>query len=484
MKKLALLLALLLAAPSALGQSVGASQIKKKANAGLVADSANSLAVGIYRGASAPASPVAGQAWLDTTTTPATLKTYTGSAWEITPTGGVIVDSTWASLPASPTDGQIVWSKTMKRAIVYDATEGEWYYLDAIGGRAMPDYSLDASYTNDFLTPAATTGTVTGGGSVTNGTHICATTFFRTAGGETLPGAATATLTAGGGNNTLDLTIPTGPTGTAGRRVYCSKAGMTAPLFYAGTVADNTTTTFSVTVADSSFLLGAPDVDFSGSLPAGWSVNAGPNTVGGCGSTGASLLCAVYADTASALNATFFGLRLTYAVTGSATGWRARYRLKRADGGFYGSTGGSPGTPVFYAAADPTQVAAAIAYGVGPPGGYTSGSYFPLPGLETMRHSVRNIGAYWSGDTTLPTLYRVSIQTPLWMEWSGYEPTPGSYVKRASLSSNANDWTPITSWTSASDARHLGLCMERRNSLWGGTISWVFEIDRFAVENY
>ena len=31
MKKLALLLALLLAAPSALGQSVGASQIKKKA---------------------------------------------------------------------------------------------------------------------------------------------------------------------------------------------------------------------------------------------------------------------------------------------------------------------------------------------------------------------------------------------------------------------------------------------------------------------
>ena len=77
MKKLivALVLAFLLPPASALGQSVGASQIRKKADAGLVADGANALAVGVYRGTSAPASPVTGQLWLDTTTTPATPRT-------------------------------------------------------------------------------------------------------------------------------------------------------------------------------------------------------------------------------------------------------------------------------------------------------------------------------------------------------------------------------------------------------------------------
>lgn len=40
-----------------------------------------------YRGTSAPSTPSAGQVWSDTTTTPPTLKEYSGSAWE--PIGGV-----------------------------------------------------------------------------------------------------------------------------------------------------------------------------------------------------------------------------------------------------------------------------------------------------------------------------------------------------------------------------------------------------------
>ena len=105
MKRLALLLALLLAAPSALGQSVGASQIRKKANAGLVADAANALAVGIYRGTTAPASPVTGQAWLDTTATPAILRTWNGSAWEAPPSATAVTPADFSALPATPRPG-------------------------------------------------------------------------------------------------------------------------------------------------------------------------------------------------------------------------------------------------------------------------------------------------------------------------------------------------------------------------------------------
>lgn len=484
MKKTLLLLALLLAAPSLNAQSVGASQIKKKSNAGLVADAANALAVGVYRGASAPASPVTGQLWLDTTTTPATLKTYNGSAWEITPTGGVIVSNVWNSLPSSPTDGQIVWSKTMKRAVVYDATAGEWYYLDAAGGRAVPDYSLDVAYTTDFLTPAATTGSVASGGSVTIGTHVCATTFFRASGGETMPGASTGTLTTTSSNQTLSLTIPTGGTGTAGRRVYCSRNGTATPLFYAGTVADNTTTTFNVTVGDASLTVAAPDVDFSASLPTGWTANIGPSAVGGCGSTGASLLCAVYTDSYTDSSASVFGVRLTYAVTGSATGWRARYRLTQATQGFTGSLQQPPPSPIFFASADPTNAASAPSYALAQSVQYTNTPAFPMPAGGYLALLSRGTNGAWS-QTSAPELgYRIVHATPMWGEWAAYSPTSGTYVYRMSHSSNGTDWSPVSGAISSTyDVKHVGLALERPTSLWAGR-QLVMEIDRFTVENY
>lgn len=341
---------------SILGQSITASQIKKKTNGGLVGDTANALAVGVYRASTAPSSPIAGQLWLDTSTTPATLKTWNSSAWEISPTGAGTVLASFASLPANPTNGQIVWASSLKRALVYDATDAKWYYLDGTNRPAQADYSLVVSgFPTNFIPSAATSGTATAGGSVTNGTHLCATTFYNSKGGETMIGTPTATLTAGSGNNTLSLTIPTGGAGTVGRRVWCTKAGTTFPFFLIATIQDNSTTTYAVTAADGSFsAYSSPDKDFSASLPAGWACYQPNLTYGGCGSTGSSLLLVAYAQ--DGVSATASGPRLSYLIPAGSNNWGADFRISRAAGGFSGNAVTSGGYMlIFGLASDPSQ---------------------------------------------------------------------------------------------------------------------------------
>lgn len=340
MKKIVTLLLALALAPSALGQSVGASQIKKRSAGGLVADSANALTVAVYRGTAPPNAPLAGMTWCDTTTTPCTLKTYSGTEWTSSPNTVVMTQPTLATLPASPTDGQIVWVSSQARAIVYVASEAKWYYLDATGRAAQADYSINTmGYSTDFLaSPGNTTGTLVAGGSMTTGDHSCAVTHYNSTGGETMVGGTYTATVPASGNKTMSLTFAATGIGVAGKRIYCSKAGQSTPLWLVASIDDNTTGTYNVTVADTSFLTNtAPDKDFSAPLPAGWVYSAPDRSWGGCGSTGTTLLCSLTKVITSTGSATSAGLRLYYEIAGDPAAWRASWRVPRIATGFPGN---------------------------------------------------------------------------------------------------------------------------------------------------
>lgn len=99
---------------------------------------------------------------------------------------------------------------------------------------------------------APTIGSITAGGAVDDGDHYYRITFV-TANGETEFGTTSAVATAGGGNNTVNLTgIPTSSDGrVTSRRVYRSKIGTSTYSSLVTTIADNVTTTYSDTTADS-----------------------------------------------------------------------------------------------------------------------------------------------------------------------------------------------------------------------------------------
>jgi hypothetical protein len=496
---LSLLALVLLVAASALGQSVGASQIRRKADGGLVADAANALTVGITRSGTAPTSPVSGQLWLDTSAAPAILKTWNGSTWEIPPNGSALTQATMASLPGSPSDGQIVWISSLRRAVVWDATAARWYYLDASGREAQADYSLEgAGYSSSFLAaPGATTGSVSAGGSVTVGTHVCATTFYNSTGGETTPGTETSVLTTTGGQQTLALAIPTGGTGTRGRRVWCSKANTASPLLLIGTVDDNTTTSFNVTIADGSYgTASAPDVDYSAPIPAGWSVFLDDATLGGCGSTGSSLLCAAHVfDTIAAGSA---GPRLFYGVVGSPPNWSVSFKVARFDRGFTGNaaaTGDGYQQPPVVVLSNSNVVAAASMW-AGAFYGYTSGSAIPPNPVKPLGigYHRRLSGAAW---TNTP-----SNQTGPWPLLSGVPfyvhvgagTDGGNFLYSPQISQDGRRWKPFMYTTFSSSATpcsnslcatdemsFVGIALERvyNTTFPSGT---VFEIKEFLYQ--
>lgn len=484
-----LLLVAILVVGEALGQSVGASQIRKKVNGGVVADTANALAVGIFRGTNAPISPVDGQLWLDTNTTPATLRAWNGTAWERPPASSAVTQADLTSFPASPSDGQIIWVRNTKRALLYDASDSKWYFLAAVqGGTAQPNYSLEAAgYSSAFLAaPGATSGAVTTGGSVSTGTHVCATTFYNSAGGETMPGTATASMNATAGNQTLALTIPTGGTGVVGRRVWCSKANQTNPLFLIATVNDNSTTTYSVTVADGSFgAPTAPDVDFSAPVPSGWTVYrpaTNPETIGGCGSTGASLLCAAYRAETGAAGAS--GVRLLYAIGATTSGaMTVQARIKRFAPGFTGSTGvWTPYACPFFVMSTSATVAAPEMKGV-----ELFQCSLPLgSGSATLSRTYRSPGSQWASSlqqiSNSNQRYRFSLTTPMYLAWD-HNGSGTSWTQRARYSSNGTDWSNMDYFTSSVDYRFAGVVLEKGTAD-GTATAAVIEFDNFTHVSY
>ena len=111
-------------------------------------------------------------------------------------------------------------------------------------------------------TPAGTSG------ACTNGTHLEAITFVGPSGESTL-GAPSASKTCSGSNQSIPLTsIPVGPAGTTGRNVYRTKANTSTPFFLdcasSPCIADNSTTTYSSSVADASLVTAPPITNTTG----------------------------------------------------------------------------------------------------------------------------------------------------------------------------------------------------------------------------
>lgn len=109
--------------------------------------------------------------------------------------------------------------------------------------------------------PTAPTTALSGtAGICTDGAHTCAITYYTAYGETTIGASGTARTTATANNGQINLSaIPCDPMGLAiGRKVYMSKAGTTTPLYYVGTIADNTTTTFAVNVPDTSLSWASP----------------------------------------------------------------------------------------------------------------------------------------------------------------------------------------------------------------------------------
>lgn len=100
-------------------------------------------------------------------------------------------------------------------------------------------------------------------GNVDNGAHDFAVEFVNAA-GDTTPGpVVSVTVTDKTTNGKVLIHLPIGPTGTTARKVISSKAGAHV-LYVAATVADNTTTTYTYNIADSSLSVGAATANTAG----------------------------------------------------------------------------------------------------------------------------------------------------------------------------------------------------------------------------
>lgn len=304
---LLLILVVLLVAPIVVAQQVDSSQIKKKTDGGIVGDTASALAVGIVRATSAPSSPVTGQLWCDTTTTPCALKMYTGSTWA-SPLGGVTIptQTDTTSFPSTPSDGQIFLSKKPYAIYVYDETAGVW--VTVVSNLQHSDANLRDVYNSELMSApgAPTVAASATAGSLSAGAYNYKITCRNGTGGETDGGTVSSNVSPGSSKSTDLSSIPTctGVTGsgTITRGVYRTKANVTTgPWYWAATIADNTTTTLNDGVADSALVQYAPDINFSGAMPTGWTAvnNSTATTSGGCGVTARNTLVCMSSNSLS-----------------------------------------------------------------------------------------------------------------------------------------------------------------------------------------
>ena len=288
MKKLALVLVLALASFGALAQQVDSTQVKKKTDGGLVGDAANGLAVGVVRASSAPSSPVTGQLWCDTTLSPCTLKQYSGSTW-IAPqvNAAITTQADVSSFPGSPVDGQIFYSKAEHALWVYDSTEAKW---NSIGSSLTTSgASIQDVYTGTLVSApgAATVATSATAGSLSAGTYSYKVTCRNSTGGETTAGTASNTITSLVSKSVDLSSIPTCGTGGTNRSIFRTKVNQagTGPWYWVANINDNSTTTLHDGLADASALFLAPEINYSGAMPSGWTI-ANNTTANGAGVTG------------------------------------------------------------------------------------------------------------------------------------------------------------------------------------------------------
>lgn len=135
---------------------------------------------------------------------------------------------------------------------INDCTEGG-AYIGTVSG-AVFTIVID----NLFLaSPGAPTAVLSGtAGIVTTGNHYVKVTFVNAA-GESLPGTASAVVNADGSHK-IDLTdISLGTADVTSRKIYMTEAAGT-DYYYVDEIADNTTTTYAINVADASLTVAAP----------------------------------------------------------------------------------------------------------------------------------------------------------------------------------------------------------------------------------
>jgi len=151
------------------------------------------------------------------------------------------------TLPTS-TNGLVLGST----ANVYEGNNGF--------GVTQPLYPVDVFGTlNGSIIPAPASPLVsrTAGGSVTAGSHSWKVTFT-SAYGETTPSAKSNVISTSGTAKTFTVNLPLGATGTTGRKIWRTVAGDTGNWKLVDTVADNTTLTYSDSIADGSLGADAP----------------------------------------------------------------------------------------------------------------------------------------------------------------------------------------------------------------------------------
>ena len=158
-----------------------------------------------------------------------------------------------------------------------------WYgpYSGATSGSVfqvvIDGIAIDPPTTAPGITLPATSGVITAG------LHSLVYTFV-TATGETLPSPASFQVDMGGSNLLSATGVVAGPAGVTDRKVYMTKAGGST-YYLVGSVGDNSTTTFSVNVADASLTVPAPTTNTTGSGSSGedtfkWRKDGGSYTTG------------------------------------------------------------------------------------------------------------------------------------------------------------------------------------------------------------
>lgn len=162
----------------------------------------------------------------------------------------------------------------LKTTVANGTLAGPWAYNDFLqlltGVMADQPVTLLAELLLKALgsAPSAPTATVVAGAGLGTGTYSYVVTLVDGLGGETRGGQASSVVTTSTGNQQVNLTaIPTGPTGTAKRKIYRTVAGGSQYLLLA-TLNDNTTTTYTDTTADASLGTAQPpnNPSFGGSL--------------------------------------------------------------------------------------------------------------------------------------------------------------------------------------------------------------------------
>ncbi len=148
----------------------------------------------------------------------------------------------------------------IKGATLFNKIEGNLLLGDGTTPSGRVDIQGSINFTALPTPTVVTAGTPTAGGSCTAGTHSYKVTYTAVDGSQTLPSSTSNVITCvNTSGQTVGISgIPRGPIGTTSRKIYRTVAGDTGSYLLAGTVADNTTTVFSDTVADGSLGAAAP----------------------------------------------------------------------------------------------------------------------------------------------------------------------------------------------------------------------------------